>query len=251
MAPALPRSSFNSSSFIRCLADLHIAAVPGSKQGFAERLSQWLVWTDAIALSTALAAGTGARLLDGRPGAATATAALREELARVRDALADAITSDELLAAAPTVSVSPLAAPPSLQPSQPPAAPAAGAGSAIDFAAYRRSYIAHQRAMDAAIAELRTQVRAALSRLSPELSRLAALDGVLDDALLARERHLLASVPGLLEQHAAQLGEPPSPAWQTACGQHLQRVLLAELDLRLQPVVGMIETIGHEADTQP
>ena len=233
MAPALPRSSFNSSSFIRCLADLHIAAVPGSKQGFAERLSQWLVWTDAIALSTALAAGTGARLLDGRPGAATATAALREELARVRDALADAITSDELLAAAPTVG------------------PDSGAASAIDFAAYRRSYIAHQRAMDAAIAELRTQVRAALSRLSPELSRLAALDGVLDDALLARERHLLASVPGLLEQHAAQLGEPPSPAWQTACGQHLQRVLLAELDLRLQPVVGMIETIGHEADTQP
>ena len=233
MAPALPRSSFNSSSFIRCLADLHIAAVPGSKQGFAERLSQWLVWTDAIALSTALAAGTGARLLDGRPGAATATAALREELARVRDALADAITSDELLAAAPTVG------------------PDSGAASAIDLAAYRRSYIAHQRAMDAAIAELRTQVRATLSRLSPELSRLAALDGVLDDALLARERHLLASVPGLLEQHAAQLGEPPSPAWQTACGQHLQRVLLAELDLRLQPVVGMIETIGHEADTQP
>ncbi|MFP3739939.1 DUF3348 family protein, partial [Burkholderia sp. SIMBA_019] len=66
MVQAPQRTAFSGPTLIRLLARLTDIDVPGSGQSLSDRLSQWLGWTDAIALSTALngnppAAASGAR----------------------------------------------------------------------------------------------------------------------------------------------------------------------------------------------
>jgi hypothetical protein len=223
--PASPRTSFNSSQLIRFLASLDTADVADSRQTFAERLSQWLDWTGAISLSGALSAAPPASPASAAPGAASRAQAAIEEFKRMRTDLAQSITTDTRLANAGSAQGEP------------------------GFSGFRRHYLAHQRAMDARIGPLRANVRAALSGLSADLARLAALDAALAETLGARERHLLSSVPVRLERHFERSrkagGEPPA-----AYGVHLQSVLLAELEIRLQPIEGMIEAMGYEAAKQ-
>jgi hypothetical protein len=144
--------------------------------------------------------------------------------------------------------------------------PAIGASieGAADFSPYRRYYVAHQRDMDSSIGQLRANVRAALSSRSPTLKRLATLDAALGQALGARERNLLATVPSLLENrfehlrkaHQEALAATQAPddperwmqpgGWLAVFCKDMQGVLLAELDVRLQPVIGLIEALGNE-----
>jgi Protein of unknown function (DUF3348) len=244
------RTSFNSSGLIRFLADLNIAESGESRQTFAERLSQWMGWTDAISLSTVLGAAPGGNASGNASGNVTQTAtdakanaraaktgntvgasgvcaaanATTEEFQRVRAELQRSITGD--------------------------AAFSAQAGFERERTPWRQAYQARQRAMETRIGALRAEVRVALARQSQELARLAALDAVMERALGLRERQLLSTVPGLLERHAQRLhkeagsdGNPAaaldSPQWQA--------VLLAELDIRLQPVEGMIVALDKQA----
>lgn len=196
---------------------------------FGERLGQWLAWTDAISLSAALANGGTAppSPLPARPGVASATRAAAQEITRVRNKLALSITTDALFA---------------------PPKPGAAERSAADFTPYRRAYLAHQAAMDASIPPLRASVRAALAQRLAALGQLAALDGVMDQALVARERQALAGVPGLLAQRFKHLQRTQAEPL-AAFDQHMQSVLLAELALRLEPVEGLLEALG-QADPQ-
>ena len=221
--PVFPRTNFNSSPLVRLLAGMDLGAAAGSKQTIAERMSQWLAWNDAIALSGALGSGPG-------PGASTAAlplgaAAVTAALARVRSDLARAITLDAPASA--DLSVAPSASAP--------AAPTPTAADAIDWTSCRRHLVTQQQAMESRIATLRAPVRAALAAHSPALAKLAALDAVFEKALAPRERQLLATVPGLLAGH------PTGDAAQAL--QTLHSVLMAELDTRLQPVEGMIEAL--------
>src|SRR3954449_5511212 len=84
------RTGFTGSALIRLLARLADIEVPEPKQAFADRLSQWLGWTDAISLSAALngglaAASSGARAV-GNPEA--------RECERVKTAMVNAIAED-------------------------------------------------------------------------------------------------------------------------------------------------------------
>lgn len=253
MAPALPRTSLHGTRLVRLLADLGVAQVGDARPTFAERLGEWMAWTDAIALSgvlngpdtaspagsgrgTASPAGSGRGAASPAGAGRSAAAAALAEFQRVRRELAQAIVRDTAVPA-----------------------PTAGQGDAAEpgeagYAPYRRHYRAWQQAMDQRIGALRAQVRRALSGRSPALGQLAALDGVLDEALAERERHLLAKVPALLGQHFERLRQaapsPPTASWQDAFCRDMQAVLLAELEVRLQPVEGMLEALGHEAPTQ-
>src|SRR3990167_5076470 len=237
MAPGLQRTSFNSSGLVRLLADMTVAdgavAVGApSNQTLAERLGQWLDWTDAITLSAALSgapSAAGAAAEPGMPASASAIAeAIANECARVRAGLAQTIAAEGLFAVGQT---GPL-------------------HSAIDFPTCRRAYLAHQRAMTTRLGALRAQVRAALAKASPSLQRLAALDAAMDDALAAREGHLLAKVPGLLERHFVRLrqAQPEGSADGVAeFLEHMQAVLLAELALRLQPIEAMVDVLDRKS----
>lgn len=109
-------------------------------------------------------------------------------------------------------------------------------------AAYHQSYAAMQRLMAERIGALRSRLRALLQRASPRLARLAALDAAMEDLLRLRERHLLSHVPALAQAHIAPEGAEPGDA-----GRAQQTLLRAELELRLQPVDGLIEALEQAA----
>jgi hypothetical protein len=148
--------------------------------------------------------------------------------------------------------------------------PAPNLALPMDFAAayapYRRLYEAHQREMELSIQPLRVNVREAVAKASPSLKKLADLDETLEKILRDRESKLLWKVPVLLrkrfeqlfkehQQKLADAQQADNPAgWAQAGGwlarfcNDMQMVLLAEVELRLQPTMGLIE--AFKQDTQ-
>jgi hypothetical protein len=145
----------------------------------------------------------------------------------------------------------------------------AALAASADYEPYRRHYVAQQRDMEARVGPLRALLREALAQAAPAQRQLAALDAAFDGILAGREARLLASLPLLLKQrfthlqqaHAAQAGRVPSDDraatglppgnWLSRFGRELQTVLLAELDLRLQPALGLLEAFENEKTQQP
>ncbi len=240
-APGLPRTPFNSPALVRLLAawraqgvqDMQAApdqptspAARAAGGSLAERLGLWLDWTDAIALSAALnqaaAPGTPAT---GAAGPA-AVQALALGLDKLQASQARLITTDPVY----------------LQ--------GADSDGTVDVAAYRRACQARQRAMGAAIAPLRERLRGALAAASPALAQLARLDATLEAALAERERHVLGGVVGHIEQQFLRLRQAAATGWLARFHQDMQRALLAELDLRLQPAQGLLGAL-RQAHGQP
>ena len=222
------RPAFADSALVRLLARWNDVEVRAPAASTAERLSQWLAWTDAIALSTVL----NAPVARAKPVAGTPD----HECDRVRDGLAKTIRGDSLYANAD--------------------GEATGA-TAIDFAPYRLRYLARQQAMEAGVGPLRAKLRAALAARSTEMAKLATVDAVMEQALQAREHTLLATVPAMLEKRFKGLRQAAMPApdaeapetdaapiaWLPVFHQDIRELLLAELDFRFQPVDGLLEAL--------
>lgn len=233
MVPGSPRTRFTDPALIRLLAQLAQLDAGGAQPAFAERLSQWLHWTDATALSAAL---DDAPAVPARPQRQAPHDSETSELARLRSALVAGIAQDCALTPAPSRAQGPRG-PAAAQPALP--------EEPVDFATLRRRYINRQQAMTAAIEPLRAGLRAALAGASADLARLAALDAVMERVLAPRERALLGAVPVLLEKHFDHLRQPPAAAgWLDTFGQRMQAVLLAELDVRLQPAEGLLAALN-------
>ena len=245
-----PPTSFNSSSLVRLLASLDVAPTADSTQTFAEKLSHWVAWTDAISLSGALGAVPAVDADDVQTGPSARVDSVVGQLKRLRKELTESVANDAILSGANR--------------GKPRSAAVTHGAAAIndaaefDFAAYRRSFSAHQRTMEERIAALRAAARAVASDHSPALGQLAALDAAMDTALGVHLRRVTANVPVLLEKRfkgshrplqstampkgvasASASGKPPA-----GYGQTLQALLLAEMEVRLQPVEGMIDALG-------
>lgn len=142
--------------------------------------------------------------------------------------------------------------------------PGAAIETTVAYEPYRRFYLAHQGEMELAIRPLRSTARKALSGASAALGQLATLDAALEMLLATRERQLLASLSLRLEkrferlfmahrQQRVEQAEDPAVwmrpgGWLAAFCKELQGVLLAELDLRLQPALGLIEAFSNRAE---
>ncbi|SAI29151.1 Protein of uncharacterised function (DUF3348) [Bordetella ansorpii] len=247
------RAGSGGPAFIRLLARLTATHVPESGQPLSDQLGQWLTWTDAVALSAVLG--------EGRP---VVKATAREDddpardVARLRADLTNAIVHDGVFAPAK----------PSGTKRPPPVAMSAPAADAEpEYAVYRQRYLALQQTMETGIGNLRSRLRGMLAARAseartpdarmPDFAGLALVDAVMERSLGARERVLLTSVPRLLEKHfdqlrqAAQAGADAQaasaatvpPAWLETFRTHMQQVLLAELDVRLQPVEGVLAAL--------
>jgi hypothetical protein len=241
------RTPLTGSPFIRTLAALDGVAVPEAPDAFAQRLADWLAWTDAFSLSAALG-DAGVRSAVPAFGGAGAVSADERELARVRAALARTIAD----------------APAGAAPRRPGRAPAGGVVTAdmpVDFAAYRQRYGQCQLAMETQVVPLRRRLRSTLADRSPALAALAELDTVMEQVVGARERALRAGVGARLDPRFEQLrdaaGAPPPAAasrpapWLAQFHQEMRRLLLAELDLRLQPVEGLLEACRLSLSDRP
>lgn len=255
MTNGLNRATFNRTNLVRILSEITPEAVD-PKHDFGERLGQWLDFSDALVLFSALGAVAARPAAAAGAAVATTGSSPQEQLARVRNTLTSAIENDGVFSAGAARHRFPT----------PP--PQATAKEAADFTPYHRYYLAHQRDMSNAISGLRNQARKALDELSPSQRKLAQLDASFEKALLVRERNLLAHIPILLarrftqryQEHQTTLA-PESiddPATWTAPGNWLEAfchdtkaMLLAELDLRLKPASGLIAALDQELKTTP
>lgn len=115
-------------------------------------------------------------------------------------------------------------------------------------------YIYYQRMFDSKLNALREYIRNSASGLSAKLAQLAKLDEVLADTLAAHERKSFAQVPLLLEQRFSEQLQRSQVAQleelHISFCRDLQALLLAELEVRMLPVLGLIEAIEAEAFTQ-
>lgn len=249
MTRTLTRTNFNSSKLTRSLADLGVLDPKDASDALAEKLGQWIRFTDAISLSAML----NANPVEPAPGVQSAVAAsLEQEFARQRGALESSITQN----GASTTGKTPI--------ELPIPQPGASIEDASAYAPYRRYHQAHQRNMELKVRPLRAKVRELVAKASPKLKPLAMLDATFEQVLSDNETRLLSTVPALLEQrfkhlrqtHLQSIADQPRTdaidlwmkpgGWLARFCNELQTVLLAELDLRLQPSVGLIEALHSE-----
>lgn len=227
------RLGLGSPALVRLLAGLADAEVSAPEQPLAEQLGQWLGWADAIALSAAL---------NGAPPAVAAGAALPEGAGQGEYALLRANLQDAIRAVnTPTVRHRGAWG----------AAEAARASILpVDYVTYRGRYVALQQKMETRIAELRARLRAMLAGRTPEMARLALVDAAMEQALAYREQTLLMCVPILLEARFERLRQAheAEQTWQELFRKDMQSVLSAELDLRLQPIEGLLAALR---DSEP
>lgn len=239
------------------LSDLAPVDVESSKQDFAERLGQWLGVFEGITLHATLQSIKTVdeeKLSDAllcRPFA------LEEEFHRVRTTLVKAIMASGASAAIGNRVRNPVPQ------------PEAAAETDARYAPYHQRYLDQQRHMVLRIDALRAHVRQAIAKVSPQLEQLATFDAAMDQILGGREQKLLSTVPLLLERRfehlrkthqlglaAAQQRDAPAlwptpGGWLGVFGKEMQEVLLAELEVRLQPVVGLIEAFSNKVKKYP
>lgn len=204
------------SPLVRLLADAASVPVDVSRQDFAEKLSLWLGAFDAVTLHgthQSLKAVVGQSPLGASPHS---PAALEAHFLRVRAALVARVSEPVRL---PDDS----------------------------FAPHRQHCQALQRHMGLKIAPLRAQVRQVLAHGAAPLRHLAELDAVWEQMLTAREQKLLSTVPALLEKRFEHLHGTEELARYAP---EQQAVLLAELNVRLLPVVGLVEAFAQHDNTQ-
>lgn len=249
MTRASPRTNFHSSALLRCLSDLDLEGIGESGNAFAERLGTWVHFADAIALSAVHSEGIPG---PAAPRRVAPEQGARAEFERVQAMLVDSITKS--LSAKPGKTHIRLPAPDFDLPLNP----------ATAYPPYRRFYEAHQRDMELSIQPVRVNVRQAVAKASPRLKKLAELDATLEKILRERESKLLARVPLLLKQRFERLfkehrealdpaQQDDNPArwmqpggWLARFCADMRMVLLAELELRLQPVMGLIEAYEQQ-----
>ena len=196
------------------LADLR---VPAGAPALADRLSHWLSWTDAIALASALQEPAQAA---GCPAVET----FQDELRRLRDVHAVPLTE------VPRGVTPSRALPPGKQ--QP---------EQIDWPTFKRRYQARQQAMETAIVALRERMRTAVRQRG--MTRLAAVDAVMERVLGDQERPRLGLIPSWVERRHRR---DPVTAADTVSDSALQEIdafLQAELDHRLQPLEGLLAAL--------
>jgi hypothetical protein len=222
------RTNFSTSGLVRVLGRWMPAEAQAPGQDVAQRLGQWLSVADVITLRAAHQSIDSPGAARPERARAAGTLDVEDALLRVRENLETAIIAREASAA-----------------------PEADTG----YAHYHRRYLDHQRRMAMSIGALRDRVRQTLAAASPRLAQLAELDAVLERIFGRREQQLLSSVPAFLKQRFDQLRREhpddagalsPPGALPDGFAREFQEALLAELDLRLQPVTGMIEALGNE-----
>ncbi|MFG6431675.1 DUF3348 family protein [Roseateles sp. LYH14W] len=190
----------------------------------AERLGGWLGWAEAIGLSQLLAT----------PPSAEANVAARREAQDWAAAALDRLQAD-LTAAFDDALLAQDAAEPAPE----------GVPLADLLAPFRLHHAQQQRSMAARIATLRERLRPRMAEASGPLARLAVLDAVFERTAVLHERQALTGLPALLTKRAEAHQAADPRHWRQRFWADLQRALRAELDLRLQPVLGLIEALNQ------
>lgn len=239
---------FHHSKLVRLLT--HWAQPMGTPERLdvAEQLSQWLGTVDAVQLSRALHAIESALPLSTSnhggcvdvPALQSAVRSLQAELAALRTA-----------SPAP---VKPVRERADHTPVDEPDPAAEG-----EFAVHAARYQALQKQIEARVSGLRAQMRQRLAAGPVALRQLAMLDVVMEQMLGGREQRLWSTLLTHLERRMANLrtahhqrlearGLADAPqdwrapgGWLGVFDQDFRALLLCEIELRLEPLQGLLE----------
>ncbi|MEH6551239.1 MAG: DUF3348 family protein [Pseudomonadales bacterium] len=246
MTPISAQISLNGSRLVRFLSDMNVSDVKVSHQYFAERLGDVIDINESIRLSSAHSSLSTTRFNPRE----VVTEQVIEEFFQLRTAIVQSIVNS----LSPDTAVSRIKLP-------------AVSGPEQAYEPYLRFYQAHQRDIDFKVQGYRSTLRTTVAGRSEKLAQLAALDLALENTLLDHNRKLFVVVPRLLgkryeylwQQHEKTLatqkhddddGQSSSrnTLWLDTFYADIQGLLLAELDVRLQPVLGLIEALNEEVD---
>lgn len=238
------RNALDRPKLARLLGGWPATPAEGPAPDVAERLGRWLGAFDAVGLQAGHQAIRSIHTAAARkPGEARAPGAdaLTGDLQRVRATLAHAIAQDPVAFAIPK-----LARNLSQQ-------DAASLPTVVDagYAPYQQRHQKLQRQMEQLVAPLRDHVRQAVSQVSARLRQLAALDAVLEQVLAPREQAHLPTVSLLLQRRfdalrRTQDDDAAAADWRGQFRREWTQALLAELDLHLEPVAGLIEALAED-----
>lgn len=249
----------NQSRLVRFLTDLDLVTTQNHPD-FSQRLGQLIDFSDSIILSAAHGELPGAAKIRTERDPelrGEKAAAVKDVFLRVRGALVQSIVKStspnnataRIKLPVPGESVDPQAL--------------------LTFEPYHRFYLLQQRDMELKIQHLRLQMRESMADISPGLAQLAVLDRALGDTLAVHIRRFMAVIPTLLEKRftyflakgATETKIPDDSLNQNIADRisgedsllpfyrEIQGLLLAELDVRMQPLIGLLEALNQEVET--
>lgn len=235
----------NGTRLVQILAGLRVPDSPPPQRNaaegrasagrFSERLGQLIDLSDSIAISETHGTGAARSFRAGTASAEDITG----EFQRVRDSIVRSVTR----------SCTPGGGPSRIKMPQ---------RSDLDFEApataadpYLKFYSAQQREIAHRVHNLTARIREDVAGLSPAMARLVAVDTALANTLAAHTRQYFAEVPALLARHFEQVLQDnpglPEKVLEQFCAQ-LRELLLAEIETRLLPALGLIEAINQNSD---
>ncbi|MEP1470102.1 MAG: DUF3348 family protein [Halieaceae bacterium] len=248
MTQALPHVSLDSSRLIRFLTDLSVSEAQVSHQQFSDKLGQLINFADAIALSEA---HTQAPELEDE-GIGEFRDGITTEFLRARSSIVQAAMRSFFPSSGPTRIRWPAIE------AEPTTDSASAAVVLLKF------YRAQQVDIYGKVRGLHQRTRDAVAQLSPKLSRIAALDAALSDALGSHSQRYFNAVPKLLERRVEYLHgqflaardhqQSEGAAWAEICEQlrrEVQGLLLAEVEVRLLPALGLVEALNQDIHDVP
>lgn len=239
-------SGLSGSRLVQLLGSLDSKAARASHGDFAERLGRLFDLSDAISLDGATRHNPKGPF---SPDEALPQL-LQDDLLKTRRGLLDYLGRSFSGEKAASV----IALPPLRDDADPEKRPS--------FGAYERFYQAHQRQMIAALSNLRLRCRRLLAGHSATLAHLAELDAVFESGLASYARQGFAALPGFLDQRYRLLWQQRDPfhtpadwlgpqGWLTQFRRELKMLLLAELDARQEPVLGLLAAAREATDAVP
>ena len=250
MNPLPSEATFGSSRLIRFLSQWELANVEVSHSHFVDRLGQLIDFSDSINLASTHR-DLSSMAFEARPYSLEDSKAL---FLRVRSVIVQSIVKSTT----PNVASGGRALPNPNNGDE--------AELMMSFEPYRLFYVLQQRDMDTKIRNLRAQIRQEMKGASPKLAQLSALDTALGDTLFTNTRKFFSVVPKLLAKRFEYLLQAHQSAvandqasdnpahwiapggWMDQFYKEIQGLLLAELEVRLQPVLGLIEALMKEVE---
>ena len=254
MTRVQPRARLHSSELLRFLGSLGMADAAADIGDVGQSLGDWLDFRQAIALQAFIGTVDDPATVPAQPTARVDAVVLRRRFNEVRTALEQSI----LKGTVPALGLVRIEL------------PFAELDHPIDpktaFDPFRRYCTGHQRQMENIIRSLRAQLRSMLDKGTTAHRQLSTLDAIFENVLHPRESRLLSKIPTQFEkrfakslkQHMKALTEaadadepaPRTTAWLAPLCEDMRNALLAELDLRLQPILGLIEALTPNTTPQ-
>ena len=245
MAQAQLQLPQNGSRLIRLVTDLTTSNRYETHKHFTERLAQLIDLSDSIALASA---HHTIETMTFEPKAVT-TEAVNGDFLETRRVITQSVSNSFLPDPGPG------------RIKLPDALTNTGEDAASACEPYLVFYAAHQGQIGLQIQRLQSRTREAATGLAPGLARLCVLDKTLGDPLAVHSRKIYGVIPRRLGIHFQQRFEEcrlrtADQADQADCWMELHEqfctemrgLLLAEIETRLQPVLGLIEAINENLE---